>query len=171
MKRVLLIFLLAASPFVSAQIFKWVDADGRTQFSDRPQPDAKSIELKLAAPPAPPSTAAGGATGEGPMLGPYAGFEIVSPAPNETLRQVEDKLVVSLLLDPALIGGHQLEFVLDGTTIRLEKSAGTQLTLAGVSFGSHEAYAQILDSRGAVVARTRTVTFHLRKPIPPGVLP
>ena len=95
----------------------------------------------------------------------------MSPEPNQTLRQSQDNLAVSLLLDPPLMEGHKIELVLDGSAISVERSAGTQLNLTGITFGSHQAYAQIRDPQGVVIAATPVASFHLRKPIPPGVLP
>lgn len=47
MKPYLILFgLLIALP-VSAGIYKWTDAQGRTQYSDTPPPAAKSTQLKL----------------------------------------------------------------------------------------------------------------------------
>jgi hypothetical protein len=62
-----------------------------------------------------------------------------------------------------------LELVVDGAAILIDK-ASTQLTLAGLPYGTHRAQAQIRDAANAVIARTSSVTFHLRKPTPPGVL-
>jgi hypothetical protein len=69
-----------------------------------------------------------------------------------------------------VITGQQLELVLDGTAVRAEQATATQLTLTGLTFGSHEVAAQIRNILGTVVARTPAVPFQLRKPTPPGVL-
>jgi hypothetical protein len=168
----LLAAILFASFPVCAEVYKWVDPQGRIQFSDRPQPDAVAVDINTQSAVDRADRPAGSSDQDhAPLLGPYAGFEIVSPEPNQTLRQTEEKLTVSLLLDPPLIGGHQLELIVDGAPIRVAKTAGAQVELSGVTFGSHEARAQIRDSRGEIVARTSLVYFHLRKPLPPGVLP
>ena len=169
MIRILLVLIFFMSTGASAQVFKWVDADGRTQFSDRREPDAQAIGLKLPKPTAADPTIPSAGAASKP--GPYTAFEILSPETNKTLRQPDDTVAVSLLLDPPLLEGHKIELVLDDVAIPVEKSAGTQLILQGVSFGSHRAYAQIRAPQGAVIANTPIVTFHLRKPIPPGVLP
>lgn len=162
--------LMSAGAF--AQVFKWVDAEGRTQFSDRPQHDAEPVGLKGFKPaPAEATAPAGNSLASAPNLGPYSALEIVSPEPNQTLRQAEDTLAVSLLVNPPLMEGHQIELILDGVPISVARSAGTQLSLTGIPFGSHQAYAQVRDRQGVVVAASPPVTFHLRKPIPPGVLP
>ena len=104
------------------------------------------------------------------MLGPYRSFEIVSPESNQTLRPAPPSLTISLLLDPPLMVGHRLELWMDGMPIETEGPIGTQVSLRGLSLGFHWAEARILDAAG-IVARSAPVTFHLREPLPPGVIP
>jgi hypothetical protein len=59
---------------------------------------------------------------------------------------------------------------MDGMPIETEGPIGTQVSLRGLSLGSHWAEARILDAAG-IVARSAPVTFHLREPLPPGVIP
>ena len=166
LRAILVIALFAAAAAASAEkIYRWVDSDGRAQYSDRPQPGAQQVDTPANR--EAPATVAG--IGDSALLGPYRGFEIVSPEPNQTLHTADGKVPVSLLLDPPLISGHRLELLVDGAPISVDK-AGTQLTLAGLSFGTHSAQSQIRNAGSAVVARTAPVTFHLRKPTPPGVL-
>lgn len=48
MKRaVLLACVLAATPAAMAQLYKWVDKDGRTVYSDQPPPSQQSRQLNL----------------------------------------------------------------------------------------------------------------------------
>jgi len=48
MKRaVLLACVLAATPAAMAQLYKWVDKDGRTIYSDQPPPSQQSKQLNL----------------------------------------------------------------------------------------------------------------------------
>jgi hypothetical protein len=170
MRRAYLFLILAAqSACTAAQVYRWVDSDGRTHYSDRPAPDAEALRIDGTERPNAPDPSAQPLSGT-PLLGPYASFEIVSPEPNQTLRQEPADLPVSLLLDPPLISGHRLELVLDGTPIPVDQPVGTQVSLKGLAYGSHVAEAQIRNSAGAVIARTASVSFHLRKPLPPGVL-
>jgi hypothetical protein len=121
---------LCISAGASAQIYRWVDADGQTHFSDRPHPKSDSVAIES-------RTAIGGA-GEaaealpgGPLLGPYRSFQIVSPGSNQTLRPDPPSLPVSLLLDPPLMVGHRLELWMDGMPIETEGPIGTQVSLRG----------------------------------------
>jgi len=177
MFRVTHIILLSAvifpiSPSVFGQVFKWVDSEGRTQFSDRPQPDAQAIDLKSteASDSSNPSGSVGGAA-DLSLLGPYAAFEVVSPEPNQTLRLAQQDLPVSLIIDPPPMPGHQLNLVMDSVRIAVDQAAATQMRLTDVPWGSHQIFAEIHDSKGDLIARTPPVRFHLRKPLPPGVLP
>jgi hypothetical protein len=166
MRRAFLLVLVGLlSGGVSAQVYRWVDGEGRTHFADRPAPDAQALPIDRTRPPSVPDLLDQPLPGT-PFLGPYASFEILSPEPNQTLRQESANLPVSLLLDPPLISGHRLELVLDGAPIPVD----TQVSLTGMAYGSHVAEAQIRNSAGAVIARTASVNFHLRKPLPPGVL-
>jgi hypothetical protein len=164
---VLLLFCLTAG--TSAQVYRWVDGDGQTHYSDRPVPGSDRVSVRSGA----PTSQAELSSSEpplAPLLGPYTSFEIVSPVGNETLRLESPILPVSLLLEPPLMAGHRLELVVDGVPIKAEDSIATQLTLSGLSYGTHVTEARVLDSAG-IVARSAPVSFHLRRPLAPGVIP
>jgi hypothetical protein len=71
MRTLALALCMALAVNASAQVYKWVDAQGRVQYSDQPPPDAKTQRLKIrnsgqtekvptaAAPSATPDIAAG----------------------------------------------------------------------------------------------------------------
>jgi hypothetical protein len=103
-------------------------------------------------------------------LGPYKAFEILAPEVNATLRPETESVPFSLLIDPPLLDSHRLSVVVDGAPITVEAPNAAQLSLKGLGLGSHVAEAVINDTDGTLVARTPPVSFHLRKPLPPGVL-
>ncbi len=48
MKRILLLaFVVAASPAALAQLYKWVDKDGRVTYSDQPPPSQQSKQINV----------------------------------------------------------------------------------------------------------------------------
>lgn len=169
MVRVSFLLCLCISAGASAQIYRWVDADGQTHYSDRPHPKSDPVAIEHRA-------AIGGARGaaealaEGPLLGPYRRFAIVSPESNQTLRLDRPSLPVNLLLEPPLMVGHRLELWMDGAPIENDGPIGTEVLVKDVSQGSHWAEARVLDAAG-IVARSAPVTFQLRVPLPPGVIP
>lgn len=170
-KSTLFLCLVAASSVVSAEVYRWVDPEGRVHFSDRPAPAAEAVAM----PGSPGSGDAADAeaiTAAEALLGPYNAFEIVSPEPNENLRVADGNLPLRLIIDPPLDTAHSLELVVDGAPLPLpdRQNQASQLSLSGIALGSHTVEAQIRGADGALIARTATVPFHVRRPLPPGVL-
>ena len=59
MKRLALaILILALAPFASAQLYKWVDKDGKVHYSDQPPPAQASKQINVAPGPAAPAPSA-----------------------------------------------------------------------------------------------------------------
>jgi hypothetical protein len=155
----------------SAEIFRWVDAEGHTHFSDRRPADAEVQRLVPEAgirPDRPPDGAE--LAGDMPSLGPYRAFDILAPTAGAVLIQPIDTLDIHLQLDPPLLEGHRLDLMLDGLAVAVE-SGSTQLQMQGVGFQAHRVQARVRDARGTVVAATRSHGLELRRSTPPGVLP
>lgn len=70
MQRIVLLLLLALAPLLAlAQMYKWVDENGRTQYSDRPPPagvKSEQITKGRAGPTPPPAPAPAAAKGGPP---------------------------------------------------------------------------------------------------------
>ncbi len=159
--RTLLIALSLLTPLLaSAQVYKWVDANGKVHYSDRPATGAEPIPVPLRKPSQPEAASA---TPIAASPGPYAQFEVLSPENNATLHDAEGKAQIGLVLEPPLMGGHRLQLLLDGRPVTGD-APGTQLMVQGLPFGSHELQAQILDAGGTLIATSSTIRFHLRKP-------
>ncbi|EGV18037.1 DUF4124 domain-containing protein [Thiocapsa marina] len=169
-KQLFVAAVLIGSQAASAEIFRWVDADGRTHFSDRRPPDA-AVQRVLpdtgqAAPPEPGAVSAG----DTPFPGPYTAFEILAPTSGDVLIQSTDSLEIDLRLEPDLFEGHQLEILLDDRPVPVE-SAATRFQIQGVGFEAHRIQARVQDALGTVVAATPSLELELRQSAPPGVLP
>ncbi|AHF05662.1 hypothetical protein MARPU_16615 [Marichromatium purpuratum 984] len=167
----LLPLLLLPCLIVQAGVYRWVDADGRVHFSDRPAAAAaERLDLHVDAPasgladsPVDPTPAID------PFSGPYTRFEILSPVDEAVLMRGEDRFAVELGLEPTLQPGHRLVMVLDGLETVIEAGA-TRFALDGVAFGPHRLGALIRDEQGALVARAPTHRFELRRAASPGEL-
>ena len=58
MRNLVFLLLFLFSQLISAQVYKWVDENGKTQYTDQPPPSgAAQNEQKLKIPSAPPSSA------------------------------------------------------------------------------------------------------------------
>jgi hypothetical protein len=159
--------LLILMPFVAVgQVYKWTDADGKVQYSDRPVTGAETLAVPLKKVQRARGEAANPSAATQASPGPYDQFSIVSPDPGATLRQTEGNVQVSLVLNPALMEGHHIQLVVDGSPAAGE-APGTQVVINGLPFGSHQLEARILDAAGAQVANSSSISFHLLKPEEP----
>jgi hypothetical protein len=169
MRPILTLLLTLLAVAAHAGVYRWVDAQGRVQFSDRPMAGAEPVPLPAARVEPAPEAAAAPQAGSGDT-GPYTTFEVVTPEPNATLRDAEGKVQISLLLEPSLAEGHRLRVLVNGQSPEGD-GQGTQMVIQGLSFGSHRLQAEVLDELGVPVAYTAPVDFHLRKPLPETALP
>jgi hypothetical protein len=169
-KQVFVALALFVPQASSAQVFRWVDADGRTHFSDRRPPDAAVQRIT------PQTDQAGSAapdpesTGNAPFLGSYAVFEILAPTAGDVLIQATDTLEIHLELEPSLLEGHRLELLLDDRPV-IGEVRSMRFQIQGVGFEAHRLQARVQDALGTIVAATPFVELDLRQSALPGVLP
>lgn len=163
MCRAVIVLLLLFPALALAQVYKWTDATGKVQYSDRPISGAETLDVPLRkVPPAPARPNAPSASGQ-PSPGPYTQFAILTPEPGATVRDAEGQVQVGLLLDPPLMDDHRLEVILDGAPLGGD-APGTQLAIKGLAFGSHQLQAQVRDAAGTLVATSPVIPFSLLKP-------
>jgi hypothetical protein len=166
----ILLSLLVYSPS-NAEIYRWIDADGRVHFSDRPVRDAERFDVRFSAPAgSSPTTTLGPSSPDEAYRGPYAALDILAPGINETLTESESGVPVNLRIDPSLIGGHRLLLLLNGNALPVE-GAHTQFKLTGLGAGSHRLQIQIRGADDRIVAQSAPQIFQLRQPRAPGQLP
>jgi hypothetical protein len=171
MRIVVLAAVLAAAPAWSTDVYRWVDSTGQTHYSDQWRPGAEKIRIEespsTSLPPAPVPQAGGGAgdTGQKPaaQAGPrYRSLEIVSPAQEEVLWNIEGQLRVSLQVSPDLQPGHGLRLLLDGQ--QQDIPAGSmQAQLTDVWRGAHTLKAEVVNEAGQVLIASPPTTFFVRQ--------
>jgi hypothetical protein len=155
---------LATATAAETKLYKWVDANGVTHYSDTPVDGAKKIDVPAAqsysAPPpvsrpsvpAPPANA----TPAEPVNGGYARVAILRPDPDETFANVRNIDLGGEVL-PELKPSHEPWIVLDGKPIANATSVVWQ-----AERGSHTVVLRIEDRDGKVVATSEPVTFHVQ---------
>ena len=166
--RAILIFLgLFVATGAMADAYKWTDEDGVVHFSDRPHPGAEIVQLeesrsrpRAARPPATgPATEDEEASAVAQPFS-YTGLEIVAPAPEETLWNIEGNLNVSLSLSPALQPNHEVRVYFDGVARTVD---GTNFQLQEVYRGVHNIQAEILDETGNLMIRSLPNRFYVQQ--------
>ena len=132
----------------STTLYKWVDADGVTHYSDRPEPGAQKVKIAAA------QTYKGGApSATAPRPQPsapavsvsYSRLEITNPENGAVLWNTGGRIDVGAALEPELADGHQLWFVVDG---KMQQAASGGTASLEVPRGSHTLVATVTDAAG-----------------------
>ena len=163
LSAVLLPLVLAAN-----SVYRSVDQSGNVVYSDQPSTGAKRVTIQpntsTYTPPPTPVFKLDSPTekeAEVAQAVKYDSIRIVSPAPEETVRDNEGNVSVAVALTPKLEKGHQLRLFLDGKpSVTLDKSIGT---LSEVERGEHRILAEVADAKGQVLARSDPVLFFMKR--------
>ena len=143
-------------------LYKWVDADGVTHYSDRPEPGAQKVKVSAAqtykggspavASSRPQPTAAASTTS-------YTRLEITSPGDGAVLWNTGGQLQLAAALEPELGSGHQLWFIVDGKS---QQASGDTASI-DVGRGSHTVSASVTDANGNELITSAPITFVVRQ--------
>jgi len=161
-----LIVLVSASA-AAVPVWRWVDENGTTHYSDRPVEGAERIELESAqsfpsARPPPPRPTPRSGEQERPVAARYRSVDVVSPEEQETLWNIGSTLDVQVALDPPLQQGHRMDVYLDGQRQNIEATSSTFI-VPEVWRGMHTLQAVVLDSNGQELARSPQVSFMVQQ--------
>jgi hypothetical protein len=162
----LVLCLLAATAVLAQEAYRWVDEDGVVHYSDRPREGAEQILLpapnvattRRTTRPTVPSRDEESAA-EPPVVG-YESIEIVSPAAEETLWNIEGVLSVSIALRPALQPGHRVRAYHNG---QMTPVSGTSFQLQEVWRGSHNIQVEVVDETGKLMIRSKPSRFFVQQ--------
>ena len=175
MRTFIALIAVLAAGFAAAQAYRWVDEDGVVHFSDVPVEGAELIQLpddrnrsrtrtqssleSLAV--TLPTT---NATDE-PQVAPQPAFryetlEVVAPAPEETLWNIEGVLNVALRVTPSVRAEDQVRVYFDGEERTV---SGTNFQIEEVYRGVHNIQAEIVDSTGHLMIRSLPNRFYVQQ--------
>lgn len=149
------------------ELWKWKDANGVTQYSDRPVPGATRVEMYTSAP-APAATPAArpatpAAQGKAAAGAQYQSLEIWQPANGESYFGADATVNVRMRSEPSLASGDRLLLYLDGKLV--EGAADSyEHTLSNLERGVHSLAAVILDDKGNEKIRSEPRVFHIKLP-------
>ena len=163
MNRLFLVLLLALPFAVSAQVYKTVDENGNTVFSDTPPAGGTSEKIELgttnSAPPPPPvSRPMPAATKEEKL---EVSVNIVSPAQDTTIAiGYAGNFSVEAQVNPPLAKGIYAQLLMDGTPVG-EPQPGSSWALNNVFRGTHTLTVVITDAAGKPLAESPPITMHV----------
>jgi hypothetical protein len=155
------LWLLSASAS-AATIYKWVDENGVTHYSDQPHPKAQEVTVAPAqtytAPPAPaPSDENQTTSGAG-----YRACVITRPEKDEVFLNTST-LTATVRIEPGLAPTHRIVLTLDGKRLD-QPSTGRTFVLNSVERGTHSLTMVVEDDTGKAVCTSAPVQFHVRQP-------
>jgi hypothetical protein len=147
----------------AGKLFKWVDANGVTHYSDVPAEGAQSVAVEGAqsyhAPEVRASTRPSPAPTAGGAVAAYGSLAVTAPSDGAVLWNENGGITVAADLEPALAVGHHLWFVLDGAR---HEATGTSAEVPAPR-GEHSLVALVTDGAGAEIVRSAPVTFSVRQ--------
>ncbi len=169
--KILLATALAAMPLLSAaEIYKYVDENGVTRYTDKPpSKEAKPVVL----PPLQTYTGAGISptveapatedVPEPPKQASYQGIELVSPTDNTVFQGASPSVRASAVVNPGLAQGDRVVFLVDGRSFPAPEGQ-TSLELNELERGSHSLQAVVMDAQDNIQVQSQVVNFQLSQP-------
>jgi hypothetical protein len=159
----LLLLLVACATAYSATVYKWVDDNGVTHYSDQPHPGAQKLDISgaqtydsqaagVAAPAPTPSKPAAATSG---------GCAIDSPASGQVLIDTYSLTGHVSLGRPA--SSDQPMLRLDGQDISALLGPDGDFTVSQVDRGDHTLTLQVNNAQGEVSCQANAVTFSIRQ--------
>jgi hypothetical protein len=162
MRWKLFTLMLLAGPLAFAgPIYKWVDENGVTHYSDQPHENAQKLQLGPVqtykatsyAVPAAAATAA-----------PSASYRCAVNSPGDQQDFPDaSSVAVSVHVDPQN-QDNQIFVMLDGRLVPGLPTQGPQFTLNNVDRGEHNVAVVVRDPAGKAVCQSAPVTFFVRQP-------
>ena len=155
----------------SATVYKWVDENGVTHFSDQPNPKAEKLTIsgaqtygaQAAAVAAPAPTAAAARPVSSPVC------VIDTPAPGQVFLDTFS-ITGHVTLAHAGAEGEQATLRMDGQDISALLGPNGSFAVSQVERGDHTLTLQVNNAQGEVSCQANAVTFSIRQRsvIPPG---
>ncbi len=165
------IFCVCVWPCLSmATIYKWVDKNGNSHFTDKPTPGASKVKLmpiQTYQPIEAPSFEHSKRKAKTkPKQQGYSSIKIAQPKNGQTFRDNQGMVPINLVLDPSLNvdAGHQIQIKLNGVVMGKPRTT-TEFTLYHVNRGTHTLEAEIVDAHGKVLGKSPQVHFFMHRTV------
>nr|CAA6830223.1 MAG: Unknown protein [uncultured Thiotrichaceae bacterium] len=172
LKALLFSVLFLFTSVLSADVYRWTDASGRTVFGDSPPEQSKALPVELPTltvadsysdgkqenKPAASAEAKDEEDAENETV-EYKQFAVTSPEKDSVVRANNGNIMVRLALEPALQKGHGIVVYLDGKQVASGDSS--VFSLESVDRGKHSVFAVLHDENDDVLKNTEAVSFNL----------
>lgn len=168
LKSTLTLCLLLLSISASAGLYKGLDADGNTVYSDKPFDNAEKITpppITVVDAPKVPAKTESVTEKETVADTSYKSFRITSPKNNATIWNNPD-LTIQLTVTPKLNtqAGDNIWLLLDGKTI-VKNSKSLSIPVGRYDRGEHKVVAQLKNKSGKTLMTSNAVTLHIKNSV------
>jgi hypothetical protein len=159
---------IVAAAASAATIYKWVDENGVTHYSDQPHPGAQKIQVQAAQ-----TYKAQGVQGaqrptpyalrNPPPAGPVSSTCAVTRPTSQEMFQNTQTIPASVHVDPEPRAGDRVTVLLDGAPVPSTIPLDSEFALNSVYRGAHTLSVRVEDSSGALVCQSAAVPFNVRQ--------
>lgn len=159
-----LILLLAVTTPASAKLYKCADAEGNVTYTDEPCSNGEEVKLPPIITYRPSVVPLGATPTATEQKSLYTDLTIVQPANDSVVDTNEGKVTVTFNLNTGLNtqAGDRFGMILDGTKLK-GTGTSTQINLTDVDPGTHKIQVVVLNSEGATLLSSNTVSFTLNR--------
>jgi hypothetical protein len=163
-----LMSLACCTVAVATTVYKWVDEDGVTHFSDQPHQNAQKVELKTPQTfTAPKNTGPAQPFRNAPPREStqkvYTSCGISEPTADQVYMNT-DTVSAGVTAQPGVRPGDTVIVTMDGAPVPGVPAGGGQFTISPVDRGEHTIQMVIKDPAGSTLCSSPSVTFHVRQP-------
>ncbi len=160
------------TPALAQDVYRWVDEDGVTHYSDSPREGAEKVDVQepqtysaQSALPATPTARDSTAQVPPDFVDAYESVHIAKPAHDSVAWNTAGEIAVEVTVNPPLnrAAGHQVMVYLDGMPVAGTPVASTTIGLTGIHRGTYELYATVVDGKGKHITQSEPITFHVRQ--------
>jgi Domain of unknown function (DUF4124) len=150
---------------LSATVYKWVDEDGVTHYSDQPHENAEKVQLTEPQTYSAPRTSSRARTtsADKPAANAYSSCDVVQPTNDQTFPDVTS-VTASVQVSPPPQSGDQVFLLLDGARVPNFPTGGGSVTINPIDRGTHSLQAVVQDSNGKVLCQSPNVSFTVLQP-------
>lgn len=165
--RSLMLILIGLSCFIAqAEVYKWVDEDGKVHYSDEPKSGAKVLELKpktqnqIKLPP--PVVLNQSDEKESKSKPVNYALSIQSPEQDATIRNNQGTISVVSKIEPKLMKSHFLVLFMDDVRVSEPQAKGV-FELNNIDRGAHTLMVKAIDQNGKVLASSQAKQVYLHR--------
>lgn len=171
-KTTLFVVALVSAPFISADVYKYVDENGNVAFGDKPIEGAEKVRIPGVKSSSRSSSASNSGSsnrvetegeaeeGELPATN-YSELAVLTPRQGKVVDPATGNVQVIMLPTPALGPADELVIAIDGKDVN--KGREVNLSIQNLANGPHTVSGRIQNQDGKVIIESASVKFQIGK--------